>query len=101
MLCKMMIIRGCILIRPLALGLRRDKAAVWPLRIGTSAGRGSQLWRRLPSGLGHNLPQRNIIDKIRGSPTVHGFVHFSPVMKGCILACCGVHRSMGFMFRSP
>ena len=100
-LCEMMIIRGCILIRPLPLGLRGDKASVRPLRIGTPAGRGSHLRRRLPSGLGCNLLQQNISDEIRELPTVHGFVHFSPVMNGCILACCGVHRSMGFMFRSP
>lgn len=38
---------------------------------------------------------------IRESPTVHGFDHFSPVMNGCILACCGDHLSIGFILRSP
>ena len=33
--------------------------------------------------------------------TVHGLVHFSPVINGCCRACCGVHRSRGFIFRSP
>ena len=33
--------------------------------------------------------------------TVHGFVHFSPVMNGCKRACCGDHRSIGFMFNRP
>lgn len=100
-LCEMVIIRGGIVVRSLTLGLRRDETSVGPLRIGISARRGSHLGRRLPGRLGYNLPQRGIVDKARESPTVHGFVHFSPVMNGCILACCGVHRSMGFMFRRP
>ncbi len=33
--------------------------------------------------------------------TVHGFVHFSPVMNGCNRACWGDHRSIGFMLSSP
>lgn len=31
----------------------------------------------------------------------HGFVHFSPVMKGCKRACWGDHRCIGSILSNP
>ena len=105
MLIQMLIISCSVLISTLSLRLLRNKAPIWSLRVCLW---GTTLWTRRTSWwsiywvtwrLSDRLVTRKF--KLRLSRTTKGLVYFSPVMNGCIRACCGVHRWSGSRFNKP
>ena len=114
---EVLIVRRRVLVCPGAFWLRRDKTAIRPLRVGLRTRRrrylrGMSIWLII-TGASDDVPSRIVARRKRWGKTWfwrtsqgtrltwNGLENFSPVINGCILACCGDHRSIGFRLSKP